>query len=418
MKRIYYILIIVVVVIISVYAITRLTGNNEVLTFETSTVEKGDVSSIITATGSLEAITTVDVGTQVSGIIQDIYVDFNSTVKKGEVIAKLDTTALYSSLQNVEADLEQKEANLEYYKKNFERVKLLYESNTVAESDYDQAKWNYQTAKANYLSSKSNLEKAQINLSYAIIISPINGVVISRSVDKGQTVAASFSTPTLFSIAQDLTKMQVVASIDEADIGQVKNGNRVTFTVDAFPDDEFEGKVIQVRLEPTVTSNVVTYDVLIDAPNPDLKLMPGMTANLNVIVDEEKDVLKIKSKALRYSPSQETLMKMMKKRMAETKGERPNMPPPGNNSQQSGSDVGRPNMFSNDLADGEAIVWVKSDDFIMPKKIKTGLSDGTNTVILDGLQKGDQVVSGENITTKKEQKEETQNSPFMPGPPR
>lgn len=416
MKKKYYIFIIVITSLVSVFIVFRITGNKEVLSFETTTIDKGDISSTITATGSLEAITTVEVGTQVSGIIQNIYVDFNSRVKSGQVIAKLDTTMLYSSLLSSKADLDQRSANLDYYKKNFERTKLLFESNTIAESEYDQAKWNYETAKANLNSSLASLKKAEINLSYATIISPINGVVISRSVDEGQTVAASLNTPTLFSIAQDLTKMQVVASIDEADIGQVKENNRVIFTVDAFPDDEFEGKVIQIRLEPTISQNVVTYNVLIDTPNPNLKLMPGMTANLNILVAEETNVLKIQSKALRYTPSQDVLTEMREKMMAKREKESDsNVSESRHKPPRDMPSGGTQGTISQDLSDGEALIWVKTEDFIRPQRIKTGLSDGTNVAVLEGLDENDEVITSEVLQKKKEQK--AQQSPFMPERP-
>ena len=409
MKKILIILGVVILILITIFGFLRINNTSEQIEFETETISTGDINSSITATGSLEAITTVDVGTQVSGIIQKIFVDFNSVVKNGQTIAILDTTMLYSSLLSVKADVQQKSANLEYTRKNFERIKMLFESTTVAESDFDQAKFNYETAKANYTASMASLEKAQINLSYATIISPINGVVISRSVDEGQTVAASFNTPTLFTIAQDLTKMQVVASIDEADIGQVVEGNRVLFTVDAYPDNEFEGKVIQKRLEPTVSQNVVTYNVLIDAPNPDLKLMPGMTASLTILVEEEIGVLKIQSKALRYKPSAELLKDMMK-----------NRPKPGENlpsanqQKQMGFDPMNP---SASLEKGQAMVWIKMNDVIMPRIIKTGLSNGTYITILDGLNEGDTVILNEQVVKKSEAKETESESPYMPKRP-
>jgi len=409
MKKILIILGVVILILITIFGFLRINNSSEQIQFETETISTGDINSSITATGSLEAITTVDVGTQVSGIIQKIFVDFNSVVKNGQTIAILDTTMLYSSLLSVKADVQQKSANLEYTRKNFERIKMLFESTTVAESDFDQAKFNYETAKANYTASMASLEKAQINLSYATIISPINGVVISRSVDEGQTVAASFNTPTLFTIAQDLTKMQVVASIDEADIGQVVEGNRVLFTVDAYPDNEFEGKVIQKRLEPTVSQNVVTYNVLIDAPNPDLKLMPGMTASLTILVEEEIGVLKIQSKALRYKPSAELLKDMMK-----------NRPKPGENlpsanqQKQMGFDPMNP---SASLEKGQAMVWIKMNDVIMPRIIKTGLSNGTYITILDGLNEGDTVILNEQVVKKSEAKETESESPYMPKRP-
>ncbi|HAN20026.1 MAG TPA: efflux RND transporter periplasmic adaptor subunit [Bacteroidales bacterium] len=409
MKKAVLIFSVFTLILIALFGFLRMNNTSEQIQFETEIISTGDINSSITATGSLEAITTVEVGTQVSGIIQKIFVDFNSVVKNGQTIAILDTTMLYSSLLSVKADVQQKSANLEYTGKNLERVKMLFESTSVAESDYDQAIYNYETAKANYDASIASLEKAQINLSYATIISPINGVVISRSVDEGQTVAASFNTPTLFTIAQDLTKMQVVASIDEADIGQVNEGNKVLFTVDAYPDDEFEGKVIQKRLEPTISQNVVTYNVLIDAPNPDLKLMPGMTASLTILVEEETGVLKVQSKALRYKPSDEVLKDMMK-----------NMPKPGEIPPQANQQKPagfNPVNLSASLQKGEALVWVKKDNVIMPRKIKTGLSNGTYITILEGLNEGDEIVLSEKVVKKAEVKESESESPFMPKRP-
>ena len=409
MKKAVLIFSVFTLILIALFGFLRMNNTSEQIQFETEIISTGDINSSITATGSLEAITTVEVGTQVSGIIQKIFVDFNSVVKNGQTIAILDTTMLYSSLLSVKADVQQKSANLEYTGENLERVKMLFESTSVAESDYDQAIYNYETAKANYDASIASLEKAQINLSYATIISPINGVVISRSVDEGQTVAASFNTPTLFTIAQDLTKMQVVASIDEADIGQVNEGNKVLFTVDAYPDDEFEGKVIQKRLEPTISQNVVTYNVLIDAPNPDLKLMPGMTASLTILVEEETGVLKVQSKALRYKPSDEVLKDMMK-----------NMPKPGEIPPQANQQKPagfNPVNLSASLQKGEALVWVKKDNVIMPRKIKTGLSNGTYITILEGLNEGDEIVLSEKVVKKAEVKESESESPFMPKRP-
>jgi len=250
-----------------------------------------DISNIVTATGSVEAITQVEVGTQVSGIINKIYVDFNSVVKKGQLIAELDKELLLSELSSVNADMSSAKTEYEYQKKNFERSQQLYKKELVSETDYETANYTYQKAKNSYEKSKFNVEKAQRNLSYAMIKSPIDGVIISRAVDEGQTVAASYSTPTLFTIANDLSKMQVVANVDEADLGQVKEGQRVSFTVDAYPNDVFEGVVTQVRLEATTTSNVVTYQVIVNAPNPDLKLKPGLTANISIFTTEKKGVL-------------------------------------------------------------------------------------------------------------------------------
>ena len=298
-----------VIILIIASAVFMLSANGKVeYVFETVTVEKGSISNTVTATGTLEATNTVIVGTQVSGVIEKLYVDFNSKVKKGQLIAELDKSTLQSNLENAEADLSNAEAELEYQKSIFDRNKILFEKQLIAESDYELSRYNYKKSEASLKSAKANLNKAQQNLSYAKIYAPIDGIVTNRAVEEGQTVAASMSTPELFTIANDLTEMQVEADVDEADIGLVTEGQRVEFTVDAFPDETFSGKVTQVRLQPKESSNVITYTVIVTVANPDLKLKPGMTASITDYVQEVNDVLVLSGKAIRFTPDREIMM--------------------------------------------------------------------------------------------------------------
>ncbi len=313
MKRKYWITLGVVVVALAVGAWLLFGKKKETAAeFRTATVEKGDVKIAVTATGTLSADTTVQVGTQVSGIISKIFVDFNSVVKKGQVVALLDTTYLAAAVEDAASALYRNQVQLDLTKRNFDRTKELFTEKVVAQADYDQAISDYETAKANVRSAKSALERSKINLRYATIVAPVSGVVISRNVDRGQTVASSFNTPTLFTIANDLTKMQVQASVDEADIGKIKVGQDVDFTVDAYTDRSFRGTVRQVRLQPTVVQNVVNYTVIIDVPNPDLALMPGMTANITVKIQEVQDVMKVPASALKFFPPDDYLAAALK----------------------------------------------------------------------------------------------------------
>ena len=280
--------------------------------FETAKVEKQNISTSITATGTIEPVTSVTVGTQVSGIVSKLYVDYNSVVKKGQVIAELDKTNLISELNRAKADLTSAQSTLNYETANFNRYQTLFDKGLVSANDYESARLSYDKARQSVASSRESVQKAQTNLGYATITSPIDGVVLSKSVEEGQTVAASFNTPELFTIAQDLTDMRVIADIDEADIGGVLEGQRVTFTVDAFPEDKFEGQVTQVRQQATTSSNVVTYEVVISAPNKDLKLKPGLTANVTIYTLEKNDVLAAPAKALRFVPNEALLSKDQK----------------------------------------------------------------------------------------------------------
>jgi len=313
MKKTYWIIIIVVVLALVALGYFLLKGKSEkIIEFRSGKVEKGDLQVLVTATGTLNPDTTVAVGTQVSGIITKIYVDFNSVVKKGQRIAVLDTTFLASSVEDARSNLFRAQVQTRLTKRTYERNKTLLEQKVLAQSDFDQSLSDYETAQANEKSAKSALDRALINLHYATIVAPVSGVVISRNVDIGQTVASSFSTPTLFSIANDLTKMQLQASIDEADIGKIKVGQDVSFRVDAYVDQMFAGIVWQIRLQPVSVSNVVNYTVVINVPNADLRLMPGMTANLTVKTQEVLNVLKVPSAALRFWPPQEYFDKHLK----------------------------------------------------------------------------------------------------------
>jgi len=397
-KKVKKYLIIAAVIILIVVLFVLIPGSKESsIRLNTTKVEEGDISTSITATGTIEPIVLVEVGTQVSGVISKIYVDFNSVVKKGDILAELDKSVLNSELENAQANLMTKQVELENEQRNYNRQKILWEKQAISKVDWENAETTYRTAKLAVTSSNAAVFKAKTNLGYATIYSTIDGVVISRAVEEGQTVAASFSTPTLFTIANDLTKMRVIANVDEADIGGVKEGQRVSFNVDAYPDDEFEGKVVQVRLEATTTSNVVTYEVVIDAPNPDLKLKPGLTANVNIYTMEEKDVLSIPSKALRFNPDPE-LMKEMK----ELKIEQAIQADPKNKTQK--------------------VVWLINGNILSPKLVTIGVTDGINTEVTSGLQAGDEVVTGISQNAQPTNGENPNNgngekSPFMPQRP-
>ncbi len=274
----------------------------EEFTLRTDKISKGDITVQVTSTGSISAVTTVDVGCQVSGIIKNIYADYNSIVKKGQVLAKIDSTNLIKSLQDAQINLAKSQVNYDASDRNFQRVKALFEKKLASQLDYDNALTAFETNKAGLASAKAQLENSKINLDYATIYAPIDGVIIDRKVNMGQTVNAGMSSPTLFSLAYDLSKMQVQATIDEADIGKIDIGQEVTFTVDAFPDDRFKGTIYQIRLAPTVSQNVVNYVVVIDVNNSDLKLIPGMTANVRIKVAEKTNVLRVPNMALRFNP--------------------------------------------------------------------------------------------------------------------
>ena len=374
---------VVVIVIVAVAAWAMSGGKKEEdINFKEEKVALKTLQNSVTATGTIEAVTSVTVGTQVSGIVNKLYVDYNSQVKKGQVIAELDKTNLLSELNTAKANLASAQSSLNYQAANMERYKTLYKKGLVSADEYENALLTYRQAKEQVASSKENVQRAQTNLGYATITSPIDGTVISKSVEEGQTVAASFNTPELFTIAKDLTNMQVVANVDEADIGGVKEGNRVTFTVDAYPDDTFEGTVKQVRLEATTTNNVVTYEVVISAPNADLKLKPGLTANVTIYTQERSGVLAVANKALRFTPTKETVGKEMK--IVDCKGKNK--------------------------------VWTLNDKTLTAHPVTIGQTDGINTEITKGLKQGDKIVTEIVVNVPEEEDAPQQSQGLISGP--
>lgn len=357
----------------------------QTVTFDTAKVEPANIKNSVTATGSVEPVTSVTVGTQVSGIISRLYVDYNTVVKKGQIIAELDKTNLISELNTAKANLSSVQSSLNYESANYNRYATLFKKGLVSADEYESAKLNFEKAKDQVAQSREMVQKAQTNLSYAIITSPIDGVVISKSVEEGQTVAASYATPELFTIAKDLKDMQVVANVDEADIGDVKEGERVSFTVDAYPNDTFEGVVKQVRQEATTTNNVVTYEVVISAPNSELKLKPGLTANVTIYTAERQNVLCVSTKALRFTPTQD-LIKGCK--IVDCKGKNK--------------------------------VWTREGNTFKAHAVQIGMSDGIHTEILSGVSKGLEIITDAKAANENDDEQAENNSessPFAPKGP-
>ncbi len=380
-KTVIIIVVCAVVVIVAVILLLPKKIGKQVLTYQTTIIQPTSISSSVTATGTVEPIKQVEVGTQVSGIISKIYVDYNSQVKAGQLIAELDRSVLETELEASKASLNSSKTEYEYQTANYNRIKGLYEKQLISATEYESAEYSYNKAKFTYQQAQANIQKAEKNIGYAWIYSPIDGVVLSRAVDEGQTVASGFSTPTLFTIANDLKKMQVIADVDEADIGEVEEGQRVEFEVDAYPDDTFQGVVTQVRLLATTTSNVVTYEVVIDAPNPDLKLKPGLTANVEIYTLDKHDIIAVPLRALRFTPEK-------------YEGQLP-----------------------------EKCVWAQQQDgTLTPVEVTTGVSDGVFTEILTGLKVGDKIVTGTQLVTQGTFNADTakasgSSNPFMPRRP-
>ena len=378
-----------------------LSGNkkDEQVSFVTEEVAPANIQNSITATGSVEPVDTVAVGTQVSGIIDKIYVDFNSTVKKGQVLAVLDTKNLTSTLNSAKANLQSAQANLQsanaalgYQRANYNRYKALYQKGLISANDFESARLSYRQAeeqvammKESVVAAQEIVRTAQTNLGYATIVSPIDGTIINKYVAEGQTVAASFSTPELFGVARDLKKMQVLADVDEADIGDVRPGESATFTVDAYPDDTFQGTVQQVRLGGSTSNNVVTYKVVISTSNADLKLKPGMTANVTIYTQQKSGVLSVPTKALRFTPAKETVGKMKIK----------------------------------DISNAKNKVWTIEGNNIVAHQVNIGMSDGTHTQIVSGVKQGQKVITGVDVKTDDaaaDGSNSSESSPFAPGP--
>ena len=384
-KKIIILAVSIVAVIVILWFIFGRKSNSTSYIVETATATRSDVSEAVTATGTIEPVTKVEVGTQVSGIINKLYADYNSIVTKGQLIAEMDKVTLQSELTSQQATYDGAKAEYEYQEKNYLRNKALHEKQLISDTEFEESTYNYAKAKSAYESSEANLAKAKRNLAYATITSPIDGVVISRAVEEGQTVAAGFETPTLFTIAADLTQMQVIADVDEADIGGVKEGQRVEFSVDAYPNDTFEGTVTQVRLEATEESNVVTYEVVISAHNPDLKLKPGLTANVTIYIAERRNVINIPLKALRFVPD----MPSGQAPAAESQPQ-PQPQKPGNDSIKT--------------------IWVQENNTWTPRQVKVGMNNGVNVEICEGLNEGGGLPAAQLSGNKEE-------SPFMPKPP-
>lgn len=402
-KKLWWILGIIVVVIIALILVSVLKkgkkGELRVMT-ERSRIDSIEVT--VTATGELQPVYKVDVGTQVSGILERIYVDFNSVVKKGQLLAELDRSNLNEQLKTAQASVSNAQSNLTLAQQQYDRIKVLYDNKAATLEAYESAVNSLNLAKNQLKTAQSELSRAQTNLSYATIYSPIDGVVMNKAVEEGQTVAASFNTPTLFTIANDLTKMQVEAKVDEADIGEVKAGQPVIFTVDAFPDDVFTGTVKEVRINPTVTSNVVTYTVIIDAPNPESKLFPGMTASVTITTKKESGVC-IPMTALFASIDPEMMQQLEKKGYTFK------------------------SLYKNqeELAQGlkdvtKKTLWVKRGDNAYEQiRVTVGLNNGVNTLITEGLREGEEVVV--NVSEAMEgmpgKGSNEGGSPFKMGPP-
>ena len=373
---------------VCIWLIARPSKGPKVL-LETAPISHITIRNSVTATGTVEPVTQVEVGTQVSGIIDKLYADYNDQVKAGQLIAEMDKVTLQAELESAQAQLASSKTEYEYQTKNYARTKTLHEKQLVSDAEYDQAFYLYETARNAYEQSQAAMVKVKRNLGYATITSPIDGVVISRAVEEGQTVAAGFETPTLFTIANDLTQMQVVADVDEADIGQVADGQRVQFSVDAYPDDTFEGTVLQVRLEATTESNVVTYEVVIDAPNPDLKLKPGLTANVTIFTLEKDDATAVPTKALRFVPNAELLGEL-------------------------GLTI---DQTEQQAAPGSWELWVKERTTLRPRRVYAGAASGDMTEITEGLTGSEEIVTGLVTAKPREEAAAIERSPFMPGPP-
>lgn len=383
-----WMIIIACVVVLAAIVYALMGGKKEapVMDYETARVEKATIGNSVTATGTIEPVTKVEVGTQVSGIIDKIYVDYNSVVHKGQIIAELDKTNLMSELNSAKSNLAGAKSDLDYQRANYKRIKALYDKELVSGNEYDTALLSLRQAESTYAQRKEAVSKAQTNLGYAIITSPIDGIIISKAVEEGQTVAASYSTPTLFTIAQDLTDMRVIADVDEADIGEVEVGQRVSFTVDAYPGETFEGQVTQVRLEATTESNVVTYEVVISASNKDLKLKPGLTANVTIFTLERNNIVSVPTKALRFTPTKEMLN-------------------PGEKIED---------------CQGAHKVWVREGKTLKAYAVKTGITNGTRTQIVSGIKEGAEVIVEMKATSADAEQEgagdNSESSPFAPGP--
>ncbi|MBK5203695.1 MAG: efflux RND transporter periplasmic adaptor subunit [Prolixibacteraceae bacterium] len=399
MKKITIIIILASAIIIGVFLFIHFSGKSQNIQIDTETIGRADISNTVTATGSLDAIVSVDVSTQVSGKIDKIYVDYNSIVKKGQLLARLDTMVLASKLKSSKASLDQAQADYEYQKSKYERYQKLIVKKLIAQTDFDEIKYNYKSSIANMEIAKASYETNKTDLGYAYIYSPIDGIVEERDVEEGETVASNFSAPTLFKIANDLTQMKIETDVDEADIGQVKINQRVEFNVDAYPDRTFSGKVTEVRLDANTEATVITYTVVINAPNPDKTLLPGMTANVVFYVTEKNNIVVVPNKAIQFTPNINSLISY--------KQTHPEMK------------VTLPKPVEHLSGDKQKEVWVLTDSTIYPKTIEVGETNEINYELLSGLNEGDRVIISMSSFKGKIKSSEagSSKSPFMPTRP-
>ncbi|MBA4390594.1 MAG: efflux RND transporter periplasmic adaptor subunit [Syntrophus sp. (in: bacteria)] len=412
----------IIVVLIGAGAFIFFKSRNGAVKFKTTPVTSGPLRSTVTATGTMNAVTTVLVGTQVSGTLKKLYVDFNSKVKKGQIIAEIDPAILQAQVDQAranvlgaQANVEKAKATMEDSRRTKERNRQLFSENLIARSDVDTAETNYETsnallgtARAQVAQTEAALRFAETNLRYTKIVSPVDGVVVSRSVDVGQTVAASFQTPTLFTIAQDLTKMQIDTSIDEADIGKIKVGQDVEFTVDAYPENTFRGIVDQIRIAPITVQNVVTYDVVIKVDNADLRLKPGMTANVIVVVVSKDSVFKIPNAALRFRPSEKDGV-AVSKGPADKAGKGPSVPAADKtDSRPSGKGGGTSGQKG-------YTVWILENDKPKQVQVTIGISDGSFTEVTSGdVKEGQEVIVESLAKNTKANNNQQQSAPRLP----
>ena len=378
-------------IIVSAAALAAACSKPQQMTLQTATIAKTDISEVVTATGTVESVTSVDVGTQVTGIISALYADYNTEVKAGQLIAEIDKTVLESTLRSANANMESARLTYEYTKTNYERDTKLHDKQLISDYEYDTSRRDYLVAKANYEKTQADRVGAQRNLSYAEIYAPIDGIVISREVEVGQTVVSSMSVANLFTIA-DLDHMRVIADVDEADIGQVATGQRVEFTVDAYPNDKFAGTVTQVRLSPTTESNVVTYEVVVDADNADHKLIPGLTANITIYTLEARNQIAVPVKAFNFTPQDVSEDKTLPG-IADSK---PAVAP----------DATHKN------------VYVLRDNVLYPTAVEIGIDNGVYAIVKSGLSEGDVVAMDYDVEAANAAGPDDAKSPFMPSHPK
>ncbi|MBO9617436.1 MAG: efflux RND transporter periplasmic adaptor subunit [Niabella sp.] len=402
-------IVLALVLIAAAIAYSRFRKDENTLVLTTEKPHYGAIATSVMATGTVQPVDTVVIGSQVSGTIKKIFTDFNDVVKKGQLLAQIDPSLFNAQVQQQNANLQQARSNLTYQQSNFNRQSELYKAGAISKAELETAENSFKTARDQVNGVAAQLSAAEKNLSFTNIYSPIDGTVLSRAVSEGQTVASSFNTPTLFSIAKDLKKMQVRAAVDEADIGNVRTGERVTFTVDAFPNDVFKGTVQEIRLQPTVSSNVVTYTTIIEASNDDLKLKPGMTANISIYTEELDNALLIPAAALKYTPDA-TTAKQFKVAPVADQGNfktKNNPRPPGMASSKTKTD-------SSGNAIKHASVWLKRGDSLVYKRIETGLTDDVNVQVVKGLTENDELITTQQTQSSPAASSTGDRSPFMP----